>query len=101
EPFGLSALEAARAGCALVLGDIPSQREVWQDAALFVPPDDPDALAATVQSLVDDPTRRAMMAARARRRAASFTAYRMARSYFALYRRLAARRAIARERRAA
>ena len=33
EPFGLSALEAALAGCALVLGDIPSLREVWGDAA--------------------------------------------------------------------
>ncbi|MCL4401427.1 MAG: glycosyltransferase family 4 protein, partial [Acidobacteria bacterium] len=31
EPFGLSALEAALAGCALVLGDIPSLREVWGD----------------------------------------------------------------------
>ena len=39
EPFGLSALEAGLAGCALVLGDIPSLREVWHDAALFVPPE--------------------------------------------------------------
>ena len=38
EPFGLSALEAALSGCALVLGDIPSLREIWGDAALFVPP---------------------------------------------------------------
>jgi hypothetical protein len=29
EPFGLSALEAAQAGCALVLGDLSSLREVW------------------------------------------------------------------------
>ncbi len=27
EPFGLSVLEAALSGCALVLGDIPSLRE--------------------------------------------------------------------------
>ena len=46
EPFGLSALEAALSGCALVLGDIPSLREVWGDAAIFVDPDDHDALAA-------------------------------------------------------
>ena len=49
EPFGLSALEAALSGCALVLGDIPSLREVWGDAALFVAPDDTDALAARRQ----------------------------------------------------
>src|SRR5690606_16056187 len=36
EPFGLSALEAALSGCALVLGDIPSLREVWGNAACFV-----------------------------------------------------------------
>ena len=34
EPFGLSVLEAALAGCALVLGDIPSLRENWKDAAV-------------------------------------------------------------------
>src|SRR5439155_5441375 len=38
EPFGLSALEAALAGCALVLGDIPSLREVWGDTAIYVNP---------------------------------------------------------------
>ena len=32
EPFGLSVLEAALSGCALVLGDIPSLREIWDDA---------------------------------------------------------------------
>ena len=44
EPFGLTALEAALAGCALVLGDIPSLREIWGDAALFVRPADDGAL---------------------------------------------------------
>ena len=29
EPFGLSILEAALSGCALVLGDLPSLRELW------------------------------------------------------------------------
>jgi hypothetical protein len=38
EPFGLSVLEAALSGCALVLGDVPSLREVWGDAAVYVPP---------------------------------------------------------------
>src|SRR5205085_10355716 len=40
EPFGLSVLEAARSGCALVLGDIESLRENWDGAAIFVSPDD-------------------------------------------------------------
>ncbi|MEB3829625.1 glycosyltransferase [Phormidium sp. CCY1219] len=39
EPFGLSVLEAALSGCALVLGDIPRLREMWGDAAVFANPD--------------------------------------------------------------
>ena len=30
EPFGLAVLEAAQAGCALVLSDIPTFRELWE-----------------------------------------------------------------------
>ncbi|HEX2494254.1 MAG TPA: glycosyltransferase family 4 protein, partial [Steroidobacter sp.] len=40
EPFGLSVLEAALAGCALVLADLPSLRELWSGAALFAPAND-------------------------------------------------------------
>jgi glycosyltransferase involved in cell wall biosynthesis len=85
EPFGLTALEAALSGCALVLGDLPSLREVWGDAALFVPPDDPKALSVAVNSLICDARRRAEFATRARDRAAEYTAERMARGYLALY----------------
>ena len=35
EPFGLSAVEAAQCGCAVIARDIPSQREVWGDAATY------------------------------------------------------------------
>jgi glycogen(starch) synthase len=90
EPFGLSALEAARAGCALVLGDIPSQREIWRDAAIFVPPDDTAALREAIEALIADADYRTAMARRARHRAGRFTAARMARTYDALYRHLAA-----------
>jgi glycosyltransferase involved in cell wall biosynthesis len=70
EPFGLSILEAAACGCALVLGDVPSLRELWGDAAVFVDPRDPDALAGALQSLCrNDPWRTRMQAAaRARAR---------------------------------
>ena len=85
EPFGLSVLEAAFSGCALVLGDIPTLREVWGDAALFVAPDDHAALAATLNSLINDETRRSDFAARARRRAADFSPQRMANNYLTAY----------------
>ena len=35
EPFGLAPLEAALCGCALVLRDLPSLREIWGNSALF------------------------------------------------------------------
>lgn len=85
EPFGLSALEAALAGCALVLGDIPSQREIWRDAAVFVSPNDADALRTALQQLIADAPRRRELAKRAHERALEFTTLRMASSYLALY----------------
>jgi glycosyltransferase involved in cell wall biosynthesis len=89
EPFGLGILEAARSGCALVLGDIPSLREVWGDAAVFAPPAD-DALAAALRVVTRDEELRAELAERARRRAERYTVERMAAGYTALYERLAA-----------
>lgn len=88
EPFGLTALEAAHAGCALVLGDIPTLREIWRGAAVFVPPNDTEAIARTVNSLSKDPERLNEMAARASRRAKEFTLRRMVESYLAIYARL-------------
>ncbi|MGE3704921.1 MAG: glycosyltransferase, partial [Vicinamibacterales bacterium] len=85
EPFGLSILEAARAGCALVLGDIPSLRENWTDAAVFVPPDDHDALAAAITRLIETPAERTRLGWRAGVRARRFTARRMADAYVAAY----------------
>jgi glycogen synthase len=85
EPFGLSVLEAAAAGCALVLGDIRSLRENWADAALFVPPDDRGALAAAITGLIEKPARRAELARRAASRARQFTVARMAARYTEAY----------------
>lgn len=78
EPFGLSVLEAAQAGCALVLSDIPTFRELWDDAALFVPAHDDRALAAAILRLFGDRAYRAERAALARNRAARYTADAMA-----------------------
>jgi glycosyltransferase involved in cell wall biosynthesis len=85
EPFGLSVLEAGLSGCALVLGDIPSLREVWGDAALYVPPDDPHALRRALAGLIEDAPGRERLAARARTRAQRFGAARMADAYLDAY----------------
>ena len=88
EPFGLAALEAALAGCVLVLGDIPSLREVWRDAAVFVPPEDDERLEAELAALIGDVRRRRELADRARRRAAVYTPARMAEGYLDGYARV-------------
>lgn len=90
EPFGLSVLEAALVGCALVLGDIQSLREVWGDAALFVDPNDPAALEATLNDLSADPQRRRRLAAKSTRRAQRYSQTTMAARYWSLYQSLRA-----------
>lgn len=85
EPFGLSVLEAALAGCALVLGDLASLRETWGYSALYVPPGDPEALHHALESLIRDPLRRGGLAASARARALQLTPSRMAAAYRARY----------------
>ncbi len=68
EPFGLAVLEAAQAGCALVLRDIPSARELWDGAALFV--DDESGVVTALQRAVRDG---ATWGAAAQARAARYT----------------------------
>jgi glycosyltransferase involved in cell wall biosynthesis len=86
EPFGLAILEAAAAGCPLVLGDIASLREIWVGAALFVDPNRPADLHAAIAGLIANPQERARLAAAAQRRARAFTLERMAQAYSELYR---------------
>jgi glycosyltransferase involved in cell wall biosynthesis len=85
EPFGFTVLEAAMAGCALVLGDIPSLRELWDGAALFAAPDETDALLEAVSLLIKSDELRGMLAEKARIRALRYTPNRMATAYYALY----------------
>jgi glycosyltransferase involved in cell wall biosynthesis len=93
EPFGLSVLEAALSGCALVLGAIDSLREVWAGAAAFVDPRDPDAVAAALRRLAADPGARDRLGLLARERAVGLRPERMARQYLRAYAELSARRA--------
>lgn len=85
EPFGLVALEAAAAGAALVLADIPTYRELWNGAALFADPRDPDAFATAIDALVADPPRRALLGEAAAARAAAFSPARQIERLLAAY----------------
>ena len=85
EPFGYVPLEAALAGCALVLSDIPTLRELWDGVALFVDPDDADGFARAVQQLIDQPDARSELSARASERARRYSLDAMGESYLAAY----------------
>jgi glycogen synthase len=58
EPFGLSILEAARARSCLVLSDIPSLRELWDGAAIFVDPREPAAWKRELNRLAHNASER-------------------------------------------
>lgn len=95
EPFGLSVLEAALSGCALVLGDTPSLREVWADTATFVDPGDALSLRRALRLLISDPTLRSRLAERARTRALDYDSASFGTRYQQLYAELAATRVLA------
>jgi glycogen synthase len=92
EPFGLTPLEAARAGCALILGDLPSLRELWEGAAIFVDPDDEDALAEALDTIIEDRDQRLALQRSARARAARYGLDATANRYEQLYATLVAGR---------
>jgi glycogen synthase len=85
EPFGFTVLEAAFSGCALVLGDIPSLRENWEGAAIFVNAGNRSQIQEVLEELIRDSRHLLDLAHRARERAEQFTAHRMAAGYMQTY----------------
>lgn len=85
EPFGLSVLEAALAGCALVLHRLPSLEELWHDAAVFVEPDDTEATRREINRLIEHPAALDDWGRRARQRAGGLTSLAMAEAYITAY----------------
>lgn len=89
EPFGLAPLEAALCGCAVVLNDIPSLREVWGDSALYF--QGADSLACLVDKLATNVNSLVKWQAHSLQRARQFTAERMVTSYLGLFKSLSSR----------
>lgn len=86
EPFGLSPLEAALSGCALVLSEVSTAREIWNGAALFYTPRDARELEGTLRWLADRPQQMQELAARALDRARTrYTASAMVAHHEQLY----------------
>jgi glycosyltransferase involved in cell wall biosynthesis len=88
EPFGLAVLDAASAGCALILADIPAFRELWEEVAIFVDPRDESGFTRAIGDLVGDDFERAVLGRAAKERAARYTPDAMAAQMASLYRSL-------------
>jgi glycosyltransferase involved in cell wall biosynthesis len=101
EPFGLGVLEAAQAGCALVLSDIATFRELWDGAAIFADPRRPEAFAAAFDRLARDEVEARRLGQLARARADAFSVEAMSRGVAQIYDRVCALRGVPRRREAA
>jgi glycosyltransferase involved in cell wall biosynthesis len=85
EPFGLAVLEAAAAGCALVLSDIATFRELWDGVALFVADGDEAGYADAIEALIGDCALRLERGEAARARAERYAPGAMADAMLAIY----------------
>ncbi len=73
EGFGLPVLEAMSYGAPVVASSATSIPEAGGDAAVYVPPDEPDALAAALTKVLRDETHAAELRARGLARARTMT----------------------------
>lgn len=85
DPFGLSVLEAGLCGCALILGDIPSYREIWGDSAIYVPSKDSQKLLDTILELTNNERLVVELAGKSRARALEYSSGKMASRYVGIY----------------
>jgi glycosyltransferase involved in cell wall biosynthesis len=72
EGFGFPVLEAMARGVPTLAARSSSLPEIGGDAALYFDPNDSRELESQIERLIDDPSLRADLAARGRKRAASF-----------------------------
>lgn len=85
EPFGLSILEAASAGCAIALSHIDTYKELWGDSVLYFDPFEEESVAKTIQQLIDDKALRRELSLKAKEKASTYSATNMAKQYLNLY----------------
>ena len=95
DPVGIHVLDAARAGAALVLSDLPGYREFWEGAAVFVNPRNADDFVGAAESLLGNSQWRAEMALNALDRSREYGTERMLQGLLHVYAAVLAKRAIA------
>ncbi len=88
EPFGLSILEAAKAGCALALSNIDTLQELWHGNAIFFDPENAGEAEKVILELISDKDFRDKMASRSKKAAETYCSKKMSSEYFELYKSL-------------
>jgi alpha-1,3-rhamnosyl/mannosyltransferase len=91
EGFGLPVLEAMARGTAVIASRCVVDPEVLGDAGILVEPADVDGWTAALHAIIDEPARRAALAAAGMARAAGFTWARTAQATFEVYTRAVGR----------
>jgi phosphatidylinositol alpha-mannosyltransferase len=89
ESFGLVLLEAMAASAAVIASDLPGYRLAVGDAACYVPPGDPAALADAIDRLLADEGRRVELVAAGQALVVERSLRRLASWYQGRYRQLA------------
>jgi glycosyltransferase involved in cell wall biosynthesis len=84
EGFGLPPLEAMALECPVIASDRASMPEICGEAALYAPPDDPEAWRAALLRLRADPALRRRLVTAGRARAGRFSWRRAAEAYLGL-----------------
>ena len=92
EGFGFSVLEAMACGAPVICSNVSSLPEVAGGAALLVPPEDDEALAASIEEVLGDSALVSDLRERGLRQASRFRWATTARETVALYREVAQRR---------
>lgn len=88
EPFGLAVLEAAKMGCALVLSDITTLQEVWQENAVYFDPRKENELEEAILKLINDDMLRKSYKDKAQKHSHKYQSKDMANAYDKVYKSL-------------
>ena len=81
-------IRLAGAGCALLLSDIPTFRELWDGAASFFDPGDRNGMIGCLRSLISDNAQRTRLQHAAADRAGKYQLRSTVDAYRSLYREL-------------
>jgi glycosyltransferase involved in cell wall biosynthesis len=73
ESFGLPVLEAMACGAPVITSDIPAIREVGGDAAVFIDPENTNAIAENISSLLNSQEQQASLIQKGSERAKAFS----------------------------